>query len=147
MQEIPDAKTDMVQGRYRTLLTLWVAMLWSIAILIAMPVMVGVRPMPAANSKLFMVFAGLCLLLVVMSFVLKGILLSRASEQQNVAQVMTAYIIAFALCEASCMVALLACFTGVSPYYYLLFIPGPLFMLLHMPRRESLLAAMYKAQS
>jgi hypothetical protein len=137
----------MIQGRYRTLLTLWVAMLWSIAILIAMPVIVGVKPMPISNNRAFMVFAGLCLLLVIASFVLKGILLSRASEQQNVAQVVTAYIIAFALCEASCLVALLVCFTGVSPYYYLLFIPGPLFMLLHMPRRERLLAATYKAQS
>jgi hypothetical protein len=136
----------MAQGRYRTLLTIWVAILWSIAIMIAVPVMVGTRPMPVANNKAFMVFAGLCLLLVVVSFVLKGILLSRASEQQNLAQVVTAYIIAFALCEASCLVALLACFTGVSPYYYLLFIPGPLFMLFHMPRRERLLEATYKAQ-
>jgi hypothetical protein len=146
MQEKPDAKTDMVQGRYRTLLTIWVAILWSIAILIAIPLMVGIRPVRADNNKLFWVFAGLCLLLVVVSFVLKGILLSRAVEQQNLARVVTAYIIAFALCEASCIVALAACFMGVSRYYYLLFIPGPVFMLLHMPRRERLLAATYKAQ-
>jgi hypothetical protein len=82
-----------------------------------------------------------------MSFALKGILLSRAEAQQNVAQMATAYIIAFALCEASCIVALLACFTGVSRYYYLLFIPGPLFLLLHMPSRERLLAATYKGQA
>jgi hypothetical protein len=72
--------------------------------------------------------------------------MSRAAQQQNVAQVVTAYIVSFALCEASCVIALVAYFTGVSRYYYLLFIPGLICMLLNMPRKGRLLAAAYKAE-
>jgi uncharacterized membrane protein YfcA len=144
MQEKPDAKMKMVQGRYRTLLVIWIAILWSITIFVAVPGMVGVWSTPESNNHAFAVFAGLCLLIVAVSFVVKGILLARAEQQQNVALVMRAYIISFALCEASCLVGLLAAFTGISPSYYLLFIPGLVCMLLHMPRRERLLAAAYK---
>jgi hypothetical protein len=146
MQEKPDEKTNLVQGRYRTLLIIWVVILCSIVIFISMPVMIGMQRVPETNTTAFGVFAGLCLLTVVVSFVMKGILLSRAEQQQNIALVVTAYIIAFAFCEASCLIGLLAGFTGASPYYYLLFIPGIVCMLLHLPRRERLLAATYKAQ-
>jgi hypothetical protein len=146
MQEKPDEKTKLVQGRYRTLLVIWVFILWSIVIFIAMPVMIGMQRVPETNTTVFGVFAGLCLLMVVVSFVMKGILLSRAEQQQNIALVITANIIAFAFCEASCLIGLLAGFTGSSPYYYILFIPGIVCMMLHLPRREQLLAATYKAQ-
>jgi hypothetical protein len=146
MQEKPDAKTKLVQGRYRTLLVLWVAILWTIVILVAVPVMIKRPPQPDANQRLFWIFLGLSLAAVAASFLMKGILLARAERAQNLTLTAQAYILAFALCESSCIFGLMAYFTGVSRYYYLLFIPGNVCMLFHMPRRERLLAASYKAE-
>jgi hypothetical protein len=53
-------------------------------------------------------------------------------------------IIAVALCEAVGLFGMMVFFTTASPYYYFFFIVSVIGILLHMPRRDQLLAASYK---
>lgn len=143
----PEERAKLFAGRYRTLLVIWVAILWSIVMLTALPVMIKRDPQLSPNRTLFMLFLGACLAAAAASLILKGLLLSRAEQQQNPPLAGQAYILSFALCEASTLFGVVAYFTGASPYYYLLFIPGIACMLLNMPSRERLLTTVYKPAS
>lgn len=143
MQEKHDAKTDAVRGRYRTLLIIWVVILWSTVALTGIPLLARRSSDPAPNRTLFWAILALCLLTALGSFVLKAIFLRRAEREKSAAIVQQAYILSFALCESSCLFGLMAYFTGAARDYYWLFIPGLVCMLLNMPRRERLERTLY----
>ncbi len=142
MQEMNDARMEQVRKRHRTLLIIWVAILWSIVFFLALPVIAKVTAPMNADPKLFIMLLALSLAMAVASFILKGAMLKRAAREQSLERAASGYILSFALCESSVLFGVLASFIGVANYYYL-FIAGPLCMLLHMPRRERLLAVTY----
>jgi F0F1-type ATP synthase membrane subunit c/vacuolar-type H+-ATPase subunit K len=142
MQEMHDEKMTEVSGRYRTALTIWVMMLWSIFLFILMTFLIERVDGPEIDRRLFIILQVLCLVAALASFIMKGVLMKRAVRERSMERVIQAYIFTFALCETSSLVGLVSFFLRASSYYYL-FLPGLFCLLLHMPRRERLLAVTY----
>lgn len=135
-----------VEARHRTMLILWIAILVTIGILflVANLAKPGSEGDYGNNPMLFWIFGGTGFFTFMLSFLLKKILLAQAVAKQSVAQVMTAHIIAFTMCEVAAIFGLMIRLTTGARFYYLLFIIGVLGVLLHMPRRTQILDASFK---
>jgi len=128
-----------IASRYLTLLILWFAICTSIAVL--MVLIWFVKGNPAGNSTLALVLEFAAVFPFGASFLLKQQFLSKAVAERKLDLVQTAYVMAFALCEASALLGLLDHFVNGSKFFYVGFILGVLGMLLHFPLKKHLLAA------
>jgi hypothetical protein len=106
------------------------------------------QPPPAEQSAmtLTMVFAAISAIFFLLSFVLKGRLLAQSVREQRPELVQSAMILAVALCEPIALLGMMAYLTTGTRYYYIFFIVSVIGILLHMPRRNQLLAASYEGQ-
>ena len=132
-----------ISARYQTLMIIWAAQLMALFGFVLLSVLV-LRPNEANNPMLFWFLAGASVLLVAMSFAVKQKLFAQAVEKQSLAQVQQGQVVAMALCEGAGLFGLLARAITGSPYFYLLFAVAALGMLLHIPRREPLIAASFR---
>ncbi|HEX8139864.1 MAG TPA: hypothetical protein VF544_20055 [Pyrinomonadaceae bacterium] len=141
------AKGENMDARHRTMLTLWAALLTSVGLYFFLTLMIE-RPASGNdnNDMLFWVFLAASILPLLLSFVLKRKLLAQSVAEQRPHLVQTAMLLAVALCEAVALFGLLVFFTTRTPFYYVFFIISALCILLHLPRRDQLLAASYKGQ-
>ena len=136
-----------VAARHRTLLIIWFAILMSVGIMFFITFMIQ-RPATVSNDNtLLWVFMAASVFPLIFSFVLKRKLLAQSVMEQRLELVQTALILAVALCEAVGVLGLVVYFTTATPYYYIFFIVSVIGILLHMPRRDQLLAASFKALS
>jgi len=132
--------------RRRTMMTLWFAMFMAIVMYFVLTRLGGIQfrsPSQSESLKIVTLTIG-SIFLIITSFALKRMFLKRSVEMQSLAQVQTAYIIAFAFCEAAALFGLLQAFAFGYRLYYILFILAAIGMLFHFPSREHLLAASYK---
>ena len=136
-------KTDpgaaSIEERHRTLFILWFAMCMSLIMYLVFIYLAPVEPAP--NPKLTLLLNTVGLVPVAASFLIKQILLERAASAQQVQQVHSAYIVSFALCEVSGLLALLDYRLTGSKYYYVGFAIGLIGLLLHFPRKQHLVDA------
>ena len=142
----PQSAQARVEARYRVMIILWGAFLMSLGVYALVAYVVP--PMETGggdDSPLFWIFAALGVSTVAISFVLKSKLLAQAADKQRPDLVQSGLVIALALCETAAIFGLLSYFITRERYSYLLFIVAALGMLLHMPRREHLHAASFKA--
>ncbi len=134
--------------RHQTMITLWFGLLASTGMYFLMTVFVargrandaGYRP----SSTLTLGLTALGFLVVVVSFAVKRKLLNQSVDQQDVALVQKALIVACAMCEVSALLGVVVFFIFGSPEYYLLFFFAAAGMVLHFPRRSQLEAAQWK---
>lgn len=134
-----------LEERYRIMMVLWAAITGSCVILFVLTKLVTPQNSPNGHSDaivLALLVAGFTVF--ALSFVLKKQTLEQAIQRQNIAGVQTALIIALAMCEAICLLGLVAFFAFSSPYYYAFFIIGAIGLLLHFPRRSHLYDATHK---
>lgn len=134
------------------MLVLWAALLTSQLLLILLVFMT--RPklfqfdftQPIAGPSLAMTlgFAVAAVTAALLSFAFRKRLNERAAAEQNTAHVQTGLIIALALCESSTLFGLALAFAFEYQYFFLWIALGVIGMLLHFPRRESLIAASYR---
>ena len=96
---------------------------------------------PAPNPKLTLLLNTVGVIPVAASFLIKQILLNKAVNAQQVQQVHSAYIVSWALCEVSGLLALLDYRITGSKYYYVGFAIGEIGLLLHFPRKQHLVDA------
>jgi uncharacterized membrane protein len=139
------SKMVNVDGRHRTMLILWFAMLMSIGMFFVL-VQVIERP-PRGQSELGVlvwILMALGIMAFLASFLLKRKMLAQSVREQRPDLVQSAMILALALCEVTSLFGMVAYFTTGTPYYYIFFIISVVGELLHMPRRDQLLAASYK---
>lgn len=136
-----------VEKRYRVLLIIWAAMLMNIGLF----ALVSYFAQPGAladdggnNFTLLLVLTLMGLTTVALSFILKKALLARAESGQKLDSVQVAYVVAFALCESAAIFGMVALFATGEFSSYIMFIIAAVGILLHMPRRDHLLAASYK---
>ena len=132
--------TQTVGARYRGLLILWGAQLFTVALFVMLTRFVSVPPSEGGNKVLGFAFGALGGLTFVLSFVVKNKLLARAAAQRRPDLVTTGYVLAFALCEAPALLALVNYFTS-GKTEWLLFALSALGFLAHLPRRAPLEAA------
>lgn len=146
MQQMSQDKSNVnIEGRYRTLLILWFAILASVGIFFALTLFIP-RQAVAENKMLSMILGAFGGFLAVFSLVPKQKMLEQAAETHQPRLVNTAYILAFVLSETAGIFGLLLYLLTPGRSYYALFIISALFMLVHFPRREHLLAATFKNQ-
>ena len=134
-----DPNQPSIALRYRTLLTLWFAMAMSLVIWLVL--IHFVKATNPVNLEVGLLLICLSLMPMSLSFLVKQIMLGKAIQQQNLMLVQQAYVVAWALCEASALVGLLVHFVAGSPHYYAAFIVGGSGILLHFPQKKHLLAA------
>lgn len=132
-------KSGTIDQRHRTLLVLWFGISMSLVIYLVFIHVLPVKVVP--NQRLTLLLNTLGLIPVAASFLIKRVLLDKAIQTQEVQQVHTAYIIAFALCEIAGLLGFLDSRVTGSSYYYLGFAIGGLGLLLHFPRKQHLLDA------
>jgi F0F1-type ATP synthase membrane subunit c/vacuolar-type H+-ATPase subunit K len=131
---------NRVDGGLRTLRIIWLAILVSVTALFVITRLM--QPSAAEGNKtLFWILWGLGFVTFGASFVLKSKLLKEAVAKQRPEMLRSAYIVAFALCEATGIFGLIAYFITGIEYYYLFFVLSGFGILLHKPQRDDLLAA------
>lgn len=146
MQPLNQDKSKInVDARYRILLILWFAMLVAVSVFFMLTLLIP-RPVTAENKLLSIILGAVGGFLAALSFVPKRKMLAQAVEKQEVRFVTTGYVIAFALSETVSIFGLLMYMLMPGRDYYVLFIVSVIFMFLHFPRREHLMAAMFKNQ-
>lgn len=128
-----------LEARFRVMLILWAAITASCVFLFLMTKLVTPQSNVNAHSDaIVLALLVMSFTTFALSFVLKKKTLEQAIHRQNPAGVQTALIIALAMCEAICVIGLVAFFAFASPYYYVFFIIGGIGLLLHLPRRSHL---------
>ena len=136
-------KTDpgpaSIEERHRTLFILWFAMCMSLIMYLVFIYLAPVEPAP--NRKLTLLLNTFGLIPVAASFLIKQILLEKAVTAQQVEQVQSAYVVSFALCEVSGLLALADYRVTGSKYFYVGFAIGGIGLLLHFPRKQHLVDA------
>ena len=139
MTSPPDNHTNEDQ-QYRTLLTLWAALLMSVVIYFLLTLFIA-RPATPENRMLPIVFSALSVFLVVVSFAVKSKLLSRAIDSQDMRLVRIGSVVAWAICETSALFGLMDFLLTKDRYYFVLMLIAFVGILLHFPRRSQLLKA------
>jgi hypothetical protein len=142
------------ESAYKTLMLLWFALLMSqvmflVILFVAKPEIYRfdfTQPILGENSLMVIVFAVLALANFGLSFVMKNRAYRQAVEEQKVHYVQTGLILACALCEAISLLGLLLAFAFSYQYFFAWFALGIVGILLHFPRRETVIAASYKKQ-
>ena len=148
-----DSNQPNIEMRYRTLFILWFAICMSVLLLLVLvqftPVKINLQPSTCSDClssslRLSLVLNSLAIVPLGISFLIKQRILGQARALQRIDMVQSAYVVAFALCEASALLGLLDHFINGSPLYYVGFIFAGLGMLLHFPRKQHLLDASQK---
>jgi F0F1-type ATP synthase membrane subunit c/vacuolar-type H+-ATPase subunit K len=131
------------KGLYRTLLIIWFAFLLSIGV-IALLSLTVLKPVATErnNSVLGFALGALGGFLFVLSLVIKNKVLARAIEQQSAARAQQAYIIAFALCETVALIGLIFHLLNNSMIQLVFFFIAIFGIVINMPRRSPLVAAL-----
>jgi len=83
------------------------------------------------------------ILMVLVAFVIKTKLLSKALEQQSTGMVQQAYVVTWAITEVAAVLGLIDFFLTNDRYYFVLLIIAVLGVLLHFPRREHVVNAAF----
>lgn len=143
-------KTDL-NKRYQALLGLWLALLMNIGVLFLValffaPKLSNETSSPRSSMLVFTLTA-VAVFLVMISFAVKGKILERSVEKQDIDLVQKGLVIACALCEVSALLGLLERFLTGNRQYYLMFLIAAAGTAFHFPRREQLEAASYKSSS
>jgi hypothetical protein len=134
-----------IKKRQQTMMVFWFTLLMSVVMLfivatLAAPENLG-NAASATSPLVMLALTALGVLLVIVSFVVKGQLLRKSVEKQDLALVQQGLIIACALCEACALFGVVERFVFGGRGYYALFLIAIIGELLHFPRREQLLAA------
>ena len=135
---------ENVELRIRTMRTLWLALLMSIGLYYALTIFVGRSADAEPNDMLSLILLVVGLSTILISFLIKSKLLTRAIEQQQVQLVQQAYIVTWAVTEVAALLGLLDFFVTGHRHYYILFFIAVIGMLLHFPRREPVVNASLK---
>ncbi len=140
------------EGAYRTLVLLWFALLISqvmflVIIFVAKPEVYRFdfsKPILGENAPVIIGLTVLALANFGLSFVMKKRSYEQAIAEQKIALVQTGLIIACALCETISLLGIVLAFAFSYQYFFLWFALGILGIILHFPRRDTLIAASYK---
>jgi hypothetical protein len=135
-----------IDARFRTMLVLWFALLFSVGMYLAFCFIAFERSTEPANRLLSFAFAAIATFTVILSFVIKQKLLRRSEEQQNLMVVQQAFVVAWAMCEVSAILAVIEYILLDTRDYLVLFALSAVGMVLHFPTRKHLLNASFKKQ-
>lgn len=133
-----------IEARVLTLRIIWMALLMSVVIYYALTFFVARPEDVTPNPTMSIALICAAMLAILISFVIKNRLLSKAEEQQHLGMVQQAYIVTWAIAEVAALLGLLDFFTTADRYHHALFIIAAVGLLFHFPRRESVVNAAFK---
>lgn len=132
----PNAAPVDIEQRMRTVRILWLVLIFNIGLFYFLT-RVADRPQNIEpNNTLSLALLAVGVSSVLISFLVKSRIISRAVEQRQVQQVQQGYVVAWAMCEVAALLGLVDFFVTSDPYFYVLFIIGAAADLFHFPRRE-----------
>ncbi|CDM64254.1 hypothetical protein [Pyrinomonas methylaliphatogenes] len=136
----PDRQAKVVERNLKILFLLWLIFLGSIALYAIMLWLIERRGSAREEGRLtlnwLLCFMGL--VSVASSVIVKRVLLALAVARRKIWQVVRAYIIAFALCEAAAIFGVVVFFLTRDRLAYLMFALAAMAIAAHYPRREHL---------
>ena len=133
-----------IELRIRTMRTVWFTLFLTIGIYYGFTLFAENKRGLASNPTLSLTLMCVAMLLVLVAFVIKSKLLSKALEQQSPGMVQQAYVVTWAITEGAALLGLLDFFLTNDRYYYILLIISALGQLIHFPRREHVVNAAFK---
>lgn len=125
-----------IEQRMRTVRILWLALILNIGVFYFLTRVADRSENVEPNNTLSLALLAIGLSSVLISFLVKSKLVSRAIEQRQVQQVQQGYIVAWAMCEVPALLGLVDFFVTSDPYFYAFFIIAAGADLFHFPRRE-----------
>ncbi len=130
---------NKVDAAHRSLKLIWLAIL--VAVILLFTITRLVQPVANNGKLIFWMLMALGLTTSGASFVMKQRFLKQAAVKKSLGVARIAYILAFALCEATALFGLVAYFVTGVEYYYFFFVLSGFGIILHKPQRDDLLAA------
>lgn len=124
---------------------IWMALLMTVFIYYVITFFVKRPDDVVPNPTLSLVLICVAVLALLISFLIKNRLLTKAVDQQHIGMVQQAYVVTWAINEVAALLGLLDFFTTADRYYHALFIIGALGLLFHFPRREPVVNAGFKS--
>ena len=124
---------------------IWMALLMTVFIYYVITFFVKRPDDVVPNPTLSLVLICVAVLALLLSFLIKNRLLTKAVDQQHLGMVQQAYVVTWAINEVAALLGLLDFFTTADRYYHALFIIGALGLLFHFPRREPVVNAGFKS--
>jgi hypothetical protein len=141
-QSDPQTNSEL---RIRTMRTLWFGLLGTIGIYYGFTLVAERREGLEPNPSLSVILMCVAIVMVLVAFVIKTKLISKAVEQQNTGMVQQAYVVTWAINEVAALLGLMDFFLTNDRYYFVLLIIAALGLLLHFPRREHVVNAAFKS--
>ncbi len=136
--------TEDTELRIRSMRIIWLALLFSIGGYFAFTMLGKRSETIEPNSMLSLILAVIAMSAVLISFLIKSKLLTKAIDQRQVPQVQQAYVVAWAVTEVSALLGVLDYFIAADRYYYIFFLIAAFVQLLHFPRSEHVNNAAFK---
>ena len=124
---------------------IWIALLMTVSIYYVITFFVKRPDDVVPNPTLSLVLICVAVLALLISFLIKNRLLTKAVDQQHIGMVQQAYVVTWAINEVAALLGLLDFFTTADRYYHALFVIGALGLLFHFPRREPVVNAGFKS--
>ena len=140
-QNNPQTSIDL---RIRTMRMVWFCLLLSVGSYYVLTLIADRKEDLEPNPNLSIALICIGVAAVLVSFLIKSRLLSKAMEQQDVGMVQQAYVMAWAITEVAALLSVLDFFLANDRYYYALLIIALLGLLFHFPRREVVVNAAFK---
>src|SRR5690348_13629944 len=106
MQQRPADLIGKIGLRIRTMRTLWLALMMSVVMYFGLTVFTGKPAAATPNKVLSLACLGVGMLTTLASLLVKQTILSRAVAQRSEGMVQQAYVVAWAMCEASALLGL-----------------------------------------
>jgi Tfp pilus assembly protein PilN len=130
-----------VNALYRVLLMMWFAFLLTVVVYFVLTLFIQRSPVDDRDPRgmITLTLAAVSVLIVIVSLIIKQKILVQAAEKRSLKVAQTAHVIAMALCEIAAILGVGLYIVIGARYYYLLIIISALGLILHRPRRESLL--------
>jgi len=138
---------------YKTMMIVWFAILMSQIMFVFIIFVVKSElfrfdfsgPLLGSNPPVVLIAAGISIITLIASFVLKKKFLAQAVAEQKVALVQTATIVGCAFAEVSSLLGLMLAFAFDFKLFFVFSAFGIIGTLLHFPKRDDAHAASYKA--
>jgi hypothetical protein len=140
-QNDPQTSIDL---RIRTMRTLWIGLIGSLGMYYVFTLFAERKESLEPNPSLSLTLICVGMVIVLVSFLIKSKLLSKAVEQRSIGMVQQAYVVTWAITEIPALLGLLDFFLTNDRYYYVLLVISALGQLLHFPRREHVVNAAFK---
>ncbi len=139
----PQELEAKVEGRFRTFLVLWAAILMSIGFLLALASALPVKA--SANPILSYSFLTIGLSVVAVSVLLKQKMVQQAIDKGSVESLQKAHVLSLALSESAALLGLCDRLATGSVTSWFLFGIALVGVLLHFPKKDYLRAVIHKA--